>query len=85
MSNMDSIKTSKFSERDTRIIIAQLYVARKLNVYPEKVIKFIMSNKEYFPYISDDVIESIIKEKGLSWDNINKLPEINFADINAGI
>jgi hypothetical protein len=85
MSNMDSIKTSKFSERDTRIIIAQLYVARKLNVSPDKVIKFILSNREYFPYVNDDIIELIIKEKGLSWDIINQLPEIHFADIDAGI
>lgn len=83
--NMDSVKSSKFSERDTRIIISQLYVARKINIHPEKVIKFILSNREYFPYISDDTIDSLIKEKGLSWDKINQYPDVVFADIDAGI
>jgi hypothetical protein len=82
---MNNVKSSKFSERDTRIIVAQLYVARKLNVNPEKVIKFILSNREYFPYIDEETIESIIKEKGLSWDKINQLPEIPFADIDHGM
>ncbi len=83
--NSDSIKTSKFSERDTRIIISQLYVARKLNVNPEKVIKFILDNRSYFPNISNETIESVIKEKGLSWDKIKQHPNVVFADIDTGL
>lgn len=81
--DVNNIKSSKFSERDVRIITANLYVARKLDVNPTKVIKFILNNREYFPTITDKDIEGIIEERKLSWDEINSHPDVVFADINA--
>ena len=82
MEKENTIKSSKYSERDVRIITANLYAARKLHTHPSKVIKFIVNNRTYFPTLSDNDIEAVIKEKGLSWDEINNHPDVVFADID---
>jgi hypothetical protein len=81
MSN-SNIKSSKFNERDTKIIIAQLYVAKNLNKNPSKVIKFITNNRKYFPFISDKIIEDLMIENNITQEQINKHPDVIFSDLN---
>lgn len=82
MEKEQSVKSSKYSEKDVRIITANLFVARKMSTNPTKVVKFILNNRAYFPTITDSDINTVIKEKGLSWDIINSHPDVIFADIN---
>jgi hypothetical protein len=74
---------SKFDVSTVRVIAANLYVARRLNVQPAKMIKFIMCNREYFPDITQEMLDSIKKEKNITEEEISVEPEVQFADIHA--
>jgi len=74
---------SKFDTRTARVIVAQLYVAKRLNVIPIKTIKFIMNNRDYFPDITDDKLNKLKQEKNVSDEDIEKEPDVVFADIQA--
>jgi hypothetical protein len=74
---------SKFDVSTARIIAANLYIARRLNVQPARMIKFIICNREYFPDITDEIINSIKKEKNITDDDIAKESEVKFAEIHA--
>ncbi len=77
------MNNSKFDSKAARTIAAQLYVAKRLNKVPAKMIKFILVNKEYFPDITDNMIIQIKKEHGLTDEEIDKQENIEFANINA--
>ncbi len=73
---------SKFDVSTARIIAANLYIAKRLNVQPAKMIKFILCNREYFPDITDEKLEAIKKEKNITDENIDSEPEVKFAEIH---
>ncbi len=73
-------KDSKFNERDTRIIAAQLIVAKGLKKEPLKTIKFITQNRKYFPSISDSSLELLISNHGFSQEDLDKCTSVTIAE-----
>lgn len=71
------------NSRTARIIAAQFYVAKGLRRNPAQTIKFILNNRDYFPTITDYIIEQVKKENNLSDEDIDKQQDIKFADIDA--
>ncbi len=69
-------KDSKFNERTTRIIAAQLIVAKGLIKDPLKTIKFIAQNRKYFPLIDDSSLILLMSEHGFSQKDIDDCPEV---------
>ncbi len=69
-------KDSKFNERESRIIAAQLIVAKGLVKEPLKTIKFITQNRKYFPSINDSSLQMLILECGFSQKDIDDCPSV---------
>jgi hypothetical protein len=78
-----SNSNSKFNTRAARVIAAQLYVAKGLKRNPAKMIKFIRTNRDYFPNISDQMLADMQKEHNLTDEQINQQENVAFADIQA--
>jgi hypothetical protein len=74
---------SKFTTRGARVIAAQLYVAKGLKRNPAKMIKFMKTNKGYFPNISDEMLFEMQKDHSLTDEDIAKEPDVEFADPQA--
>lgn len=74
---------SKFDTRGARIIASQLYVAKNLAKTPAKIIKFIKTNKDYFPSITPQILKQIQEEHGLTDEQIENETAMTFADIQA--
>ena len=69
--------------KTARVIASQFYAAKNLKRNPAKTIKFIISNKDYFPGVNEKWLELVKKEHNLTDDDINNEKEVIFADINA--
>lgn len=65
--------------RLTRTIIAQFYAAKGLQLNPLKSIKFMIVNKEYFPYATDEWLDAIKKEKNITDEQLEKVKVTEFA------
>lgn len=78
-----SLEGSKYDTRGARVISAQLYVAKGFKRNPAKMIKFIKMNREYFPDITDKVLEQIKLEHQLNDSDIDSQESVEFADLNA--
>jgi hypothetical protein len=77
------MSNSKFTTKAARVIASQLYVAKGLKRNPAKMIKFMKDNKEYFPNITDQMLEDIKKEHNLTDEDINKYDTVEFTDLKA--
>ena len=73
---------SKFTTKAARVIAAQLYVAKGFNSNPAMIIKFIKTNREYFPDVSDQMLVGLRDERGLTDAEIDRQENTEFADIN---
>jgi hypothetical protein len=73
-------KNSKFSERDTRIIAAQLIVAKGLEKDPINTINFIRCNRKYFQSITDEMLEMLMKENHISHEDLDNCSSVKIAD-----
>jgi len=69
--------------KKARAIISQFYVAKALPKFPARTLKFILNNREYFPTITDSMIEQIKIEYSINQDDIDKQPLITFAELDA--
>jgi len=74
---------SKFTTKGARVIAAQLYVAKGIKRNPAKMIKFMKTNKEYFPNISDEMLYEMQKEHNITNEEVDKQINIEFADLQA--
>lgn len=72
---------SKFNTKAGRAIAAHLYVAKGLKRNPAKMIKFIKTNKEYFPNISDHMLIEMQKENGITDEDIKNQPNVEFSSL----
>jgi uncharacterized secreted protein with C-terminal beta-propeller domain len=77
------MSNSKFDTKAARVIASQLYVCKGLKRNPAKMIKFIQTNRDYFPNFSDEHLILIKQEHNLTDDDINKQEDVQFADIKA--
>jgi len=66
---------SKFNTKAAMTIAAQLYLAKGLKKNPARMIKFIMSNREYYPNISDEMLGQIKNEHGIKDEDLEKIPQ----------
>lgn len=69
-------KDSKFNERESRIIAAQLIVAKGLLKEPLKTIKFITQNRKYFPLINDSSLKLLMSEHGYTQKDIDECSKV---------
>lgn len=53
-----------------RMITTQMYVSKVLSINPAKGISIIKDNKEYFPNITEDMLNQIIKEHNITENDI---------------
>ena len=77
------MENSKFTTKGARVIAAQLYVAKNINRNVPKMIKFIKTNNEYFPNITQDMLIQMQLEHHLSDQDIDEQTNIEFADLHA--
>lgn len=68
--------------RTARVLAAQFYVAKNLQRAPLHSISFIRNNRNYFPSITNETIEKIMKEHNITEEDLSKIKEVKFADIN---
>jgi len=73
-----NINNNKYNAKDNITIAAQLYIAKGLSRNPSKILKFIKDNKKYCPYITDDMIEQIMKENNITKEDIEKHGTVRF-------
>jgi len=73
--------SSKFNEKDSRIIAAQLYVAKHLKTSPVKVLKFIEDNRDYFKDIDDKMFNDLMKELKVTKEQMEVAEVIKFPDL----
>lgn len=73
---------SKFSGQAARAIAAQLYVAKRLNKEPAKMIRFIQLNRSYFPSISDEDIKNLKLEQNITDEDVLRHQESTFVDFS---
>lgn len=77
------MQDSKFNTKAARVIAAQLYVAKGLKRNPSKMIKFMKTNRDYFPDITDKMLLDYQKEHNISDEDIEKAAHIELADLKA--
>lgn len=79
---MNDIHGSKYTTRGARVIAAQLYVSKGLKRNPPKMIKFIILNRDYFPGITDEMIEQLKLENNVTNEDLAVHDSVQFADIH---
>lgn len=72
---------SKFNQESIKHIGVHLYVVHGMKKNPAKTLKFIMENKKYFPDIDLDTIKKVMKENGITDEDIEKEESVNMDDL----
>ena len=65
-----------------RILAAHFFVAKNLKKNTAKTVKFIQTNRDYFPNITDECLNDIIKENGVTKEELEQSKVRKFAGIN---
>jgi len=61
------------NENLSKTLVSYYYVSKNLKTHPEKAIKYIMINREMFKNISDEILEKLKEESGVSEEDLNNV------------